>query len=155
MGDATTGGLIPNLLFEGKATLGERLQGLHKQLIDTVPCIDRIACAIYDQREDLLKTFINSTRSGEPITAYEFRLSDSLSLNRLAKSGEYRVIADIPSALAPNTVHSAWVIKQGYQSSFTVPMYDNGTFMGFIFSTLCNAMRSLRRCSVISVFIAL
>jgi HD-GYP domain-containing protein (c-di-GMP phosphodiesterase class II) len=35
--------------------------------------------------------------------------------------------------LAPNTVHSAWVIKQGYQSSFTVPMYDNGTFMGFIF----------------------
>jgi HD-GYP domain-containing protein (c-di-GMP phosphodiesterase class II) len=133
MGDATTGGLIPNLLFEGKATLGERLQGLHKQLIDTVPCIDRIACAIYDQREDLLKTFINSTRSGEPITAYEFRLSDSLSLNRLAKSGEYRVIADIPSALAPNTVHSAWVIKQGYQSSFTVPMYDNGTFMGFIF----------------------
>lgn len=124
---------LPNRLFEGKATLGERLQGLHRQLIDTVPCIDRIACAVYDQRDDLLKTFINSTRTGEPITAYEFKLSDSVSLSRIAKSGEFRVIADIPDALAPNTAHSAWVIKQGYQSSFTVPMYDNGAFMGLIF----------------------
>jgi HD-GYP domain-containing protein (c-di-GMP phosphodiesterase class II) len=129
----TAGNGLPNRLFEGRATLGERLQGLHRQLIDTVPCIDRIACAIYDQRDDLLKTFINSTRSGEPITAYEFKLSESVSLSRLAKSGEFRVIADIPAALAPNTLHSSWVIKQGYLSSFTVPMYDNGAFMGFIF----------------------
>lgn len=130
---AISGNWLPNQLFEGKATLSERLEGLHKQLIDTVPCVDRIACAIYDQRDDLLKTFINSTRSGEPITAYEFKLSDSISLSRLAKSGDFRVIADIPGSLAPNTVHSAWVIRQGYQSSFTVPMYDNGAFMGFIF----------------------
>jgi len=124
---------LPNRLFEGKATLDERLQGLHRQLIDTVSCVDRIACAIYDQPEDLLKTFINSTRSGESITAYQFKLSDSVSLSHLAKSGEFRVIVDIPASLAPNTAHSAWVIKQGYQSSFTVPMYDNGAFMGFIF----------------------
>jgi HD-GYP domain-containing protein (c-di-GMP phosphodiesterase class II) len=124
---------VPSQLFDGETTLGERLGVLHKQLIDTVPCVDRIACAIYDARDDLLKTFINSTRSGEPITAYQFRLSESASLNRLAKSGQVRVISDISSALAPNTPHSSWVIKQGYQSSFTVPMYDSGAFMGFIF----------------------
>jgi HD-GYP domain-containing protein (c-di-GMP phosphodiesterase class II) len=124
---------VPEQLFAPGTTLSQRLEGLHAQLMATVTVVDRIACAIYDPAEDLLKTFINSTRSGEAITAYQFKLSDSPSLSRLAKSGEFRVLEDIPSTLAPNTPHSTWVLKQGYQSSFTVPMFDGGGFIGFIF----------------------
>lgn len=124
---------VPAQLFAPGTTLTQRLERLHAQLMVSIPVVDRIACAIYDPAEDLLKTFINSTRSGDAITAYQFRLGDSPSLSRLAKSGEFRVLEDIPAILAPNTPHSAWVLKQGYKSSFTVPMYDGGGFIGFIF----------------------
>ena len=125
---------IPAKLFTPGTTLTQRLEGLHRQLMASVPVVDRIACAIYDPEEDMLRTFINSTRSGEAISAYQFKLSDSISLSRLAKSGEFRVLEDIPATIAPNTPHSTWVLKQGYKSSFTVPMYDGAGFIGFIFS---------------------
>ena len=120
-------------LIAGAHTLNERLRHLHDHLLETVPSIDRIACALYDATEDKLKTFINSTRDGEAISAYEFRLADSPSLSALAQSGEFRVIDDIPAVLQANSQHSAWVLKQGYRSSFTVPIYGHGEFLGFIF----------------------
>jgi HD-GYP domain-containing protein (c-di-GMP phosphodiesterase class II) len=80
-----------------------------------------------------LRTFINSTRSGSAITGYEFKLSKSRSLSGLAASGENRVIDYIPAVVPGDSAHSAWLLKQGYCSSFTVPMYDNGMFSGVIF----------------------
>ena len=117
----------------GGSTLTTRVRNLHDRLMESVPCVDRIACALYDAKDDLLKTFINCTRSGEPITGYEFRLSDSRSLTLLAKTGEFRVLDDIPNLIKPDTRHSQWVLKQGYQSSFTVPIYHNGLFIGLVF----------------------
>ena len=45
-------------------TLTQRLNELHDRLLETVPVVDRIACALYDENDDVLKTFINSTRAG-------------------------------------------------------------------------------------------
>ena len=72
------------------STLTQRLQVLHDRLLATAPAVDRIACALYDEQEDTLKTFINSTRTGEALSAYEYRLSESQSLSALAASGEFR-----------------------------------------------------------------
>lgn len=114
-------------------TLQERLKKLHDRLLETIPQIDRIGCAIYDSSTDMLKTFINSTRKGIPISGYEYSLADSKSLSNLALSREQRVIDDIEKSLQPINKHSAWVLEQGYKSSFTVPMYDQGSFIGFLF----------------------
>ena len=114
-------------------TLGQRLQALHSRLLETVPAVDRIACALYDEDDDTLRTFINSTRSGKPITGYEYRLADSHALGELARSGEFRVLDNIAQAIQSDTAHSAWLREQGYRSSFTVPLYDTGAFMGFVF----------------------
>ena len=114
-------------------TLNQRLNSLHQRLLTTHPSVERIACAIYDNKADLLKTFINSTRVGRPIGGYSVKLSDSLSLSKLAKTGGVRVIDDIPASTNPSTLHGSWLLKQGYRSSFTVPMYSNGSFIGFIF----------------------
>ena len=118
---------------DGAGTLNERLDRLHDRLLESVPTVDRIACALYDTAEDRLKTFINSTRAGDAIAGYEFKLADSVSLSRLAKSGEFRVIDDIPAVIGADSAHSAWLLSQGYRSSFTAPMYDNGSFNGLIF----------------------
>ena len=115
------------------ASLGERLEELHHSLLERIPCIDRIACVRYDRGDDLLKTFISSTRTGIPISRYEYKLANSRSLSELAASGDFRVIDDIPSAVSPGNFHSDWLHDQGYRSSMTVPVFDNGNFFGLVF----------------------
>ncbi len=118
-------------------TLNERLSVLHDRILSSTPIVDRIAVAIYDASNDILKTFINSTRSGEAINAYEYKLSDSPSLYRLATSGEPRVINEIQHSIKSSSTHSQWLREQGYQSSLTLPLYDNSQFIGFIFFDSC------------------
>lgn len=116
-----------------RGTLTNRLAHLHDQLLEKVPDIDRIACALYDKKSDTLKTFINSTRTGHAIERYEYLLGESQALHDLARSGDFRVLDEIGSAITSNTQHSAWLLEQGYRSSFTVPIYDNEDLLGFIF----------------------
>lgn len=115
------------------ASLSQHLHCLHGRLLETIPVVDRVACVIYDPKDDLLKTFVNSTRHGQAITAYEARLADSASLTRLARDRELRVVDDIPATIEPSNTHSRWLLEQGYHSSFTVPMYDGAAFLGFVF----------------------
>ncbi len=117
--------------------LNDRLSKLHDQLLEMVPCIDRIACVLYDDDSDRLKTFVNSTRSGEAIKGYEFPLKESASLSAIASSGRPRVIDDIQAAVKPNSLHSNWLLEQGYRSSLTVPLTDQGQFIGFVFYDSC------------------
>ncbi|MFU8886480.1 MAG: HD-GYP domain-containing protein [Cyanobacteriota bacterium] len=113
--------------------LGQRLQQLHGQLLEMVPDVDRIACVLYDPQDDLLKTFVNSTREGVAISGYEFRLADSASLSGVASSGLPRILDDIPATVQGTSLHSVWLLKEGYRSSLTVPLYDKGAFIGFLF----------------------
>lgn len=118
---------------ESDCSLNERLNNLHDRILSAIPVIDRIAVVIYDASDDNLKTFINSTRKGEAITSYDFKLSDSPSLYKLATRGEPRVINEIQEVIKSNSSHSNWLLQQGYRSSFTLPIYDNGEFIGFVF----------------------
>lgn len=126
-------GLSVKALISGSGTLSERLSALHQQLLETVPSVDRIACALYDASDGSLKTFINSTRKGQAITGYEYKLADSHSLSQLASTGNFRVLDDLSSAITSDTAHSKWLLEQGYQSSFTVPLFDSQDLLGFVF----------------------
>ncbi len=97
------------------------------------PDVDRVACVLHDPATDMLKTFINSTRSGEALAAYEYPLSQSESLSALARGTDLRLLTDIHAKLAPTTTHSAYILREGYQSSLTVPLWYQGEFLGFIF----------------------
>ncbi len=120
-------------LFRDDCSVSHRLAALHARVLQTMPDIGRIACALYEPRQDLLKTFINSTREGQAITGYEARLSECTELQQLAQNGSCRIIDDIRRQVRPGNRHSDWLLAQPYRSSFTVPMYDHGGFLGFIF----------------------
>lgn len=120
-------------LIGNTGTLTDRLSALHDRLLQTVPAIDRIACTLYDAQDDKLKTFINSTRHGEALQSYEASLSASASLREMAESGGFRVLDDIAQAIRSDSAHSQWLLEQGYQSSFTVPYYEQTQLLGFIF----------------------
>ena len=121
------------VLLEHTDTLSERLGLIHQQVLRAVPALDRIACALYDPDQDLLKTFINSTRDGQPIAGYQYRLADSASLSALARSGATRVIEHMEAEVHSTARHAQWVREQGYQSSFTIPLYDGDAFMAMLF----------------------
>ncbi len=120
-------------LFQGDGSVNERLSALHDRILETMPHIARIACTLYDKSQDQLKTFVNSTRKGMALHAYQAKLSDSYSLQQLASSGKCRAIENISDIITHSSPHSDWLLQQNYKSSFTVPMYDNGQLLGFIF----------------------
>ncbi|WP_447072993.1 hypothetical protein [Shewanella indica] len=111
----------------------ERLERIHEHLLLSYPWVDRIACALYHESTWLLKTFINSTHRGQAIVGYGYPMSDSPVLSQLADTGQYRVIDDIKANILPENSHSRWLLEQDYNSSFTVPLYDEQRFLGFLF----------------------
>lgn len=125
-------GILAQVLQPG-STLSQRLEGLHHNLLDQVPVVERIACALFDPGSGELKTFINSTRSGVPIKAYNYPISASKSLSQIMETGKARVIDEIQQQVTANAEHSRWLLQQGYQSSYTVPMYGANGFLGLIF----------------------
>ncbi len=92
-------------LFQGQGSVNERLSTLHTRILLTMPAVDRIACVLYDQQTDLLKTFVNSTRQGIAIEGYQAKLADSHELKILADSGRCRVIDAIAENVRPGSIH--------------------------------------------------
>ena len=117
--------------------LSQQLRILHHRLVESFPNVDRMACALYDPKDDLLKTFINRTRACVALKGYEFKLSESYSLSQLARKRENRVLDDIPNEISSQSAHARWVEEQGYLSSFTVPLYSNDELLGFVFFDSC------------------
>lgn len=115
------------------SSLTSRLEKFHSSLLERVPTIDRVACVRYEAGDDMLRTFIHSARTGRPLTLYEARLAQTGALAELAASGTFRVIDDIRASIVRGNAHSDWLLEQGYASSMTVPLYDNGAFFGLIF----------------------
>ncbi len=151
----------PKLLAHAVEGLTEQLQILHQRIIESFTTVERMACALYDPKEDVLKTFINSTRVGTAIRNYEFKLSDSYSLSQMVLRRENRVLNDIPLEVSSQAAHARWVEEQGYRSSFTVPLFHGEELLGIVFfdSTKIAAFTpKLQRdlllyCNLISMFI--
>lgn len=95
--------------------------------------INRIAVALYDAKTDVLKTFIHSSGGDQPLTLYQFPLSEARSLTEIVKSGTPRVINDLTIFNGCTHEHTQKIAGQGYGSSYTLPMFMNGNFFGFVF----------------------
>jgi HD-GYP domain-containing protein (c-di-GMP phosphodiesterase class II) len=114
-------------------TLSEKLESIHKVLKNRFPFIDRVAVAVYDAKTDLLKTFSHSSGRQAPLVRYEAKMGDSRSLMEILESGMPRVINDLTVFGSSEREHTQRIAAQGYVSSYTMPMYINGTFFGFVF----------------------
>ncbi len=118
-------------------TLNNQLSDIHQRLRVSDPNIDRISFALYDEENDKLKTYADSTFHGYELMHYEFPLSDLPALKVCSETGESRYLGDIPNQLNPNYPHTKWLIEQGYRSSLAVPVFQDQKFIGFIFLNSC------------------
>ncbi len=116
-----------------KDILGAKILSLHSELMRSFPELSRLAVAIYDKETDLLKTFADSTADHSPIRHYNAKLSDVPSLKALADGHQTRIIDDLNDLASSSSMHSRWLVCEGFRSSYTVPMYSHDHLIGFLF----------------------
>ena len=113
--------------------LEQKLAAIHEALYAQVDFVDRISVAAYDRATDLLKTFLASAPGRNDLVRYEARLSDLPTLSEILRSGRPRVVNDLGIFRRGRHLHTRILEEEGYLSSYTVPMYLDGSFWGFIF----------------------
>jgi len=120
-------------LLNRSLPLQDKLEYIHTVLRERYAFISRISIAIYDPKTDLLKTYVHSSGGDQPLSHYQAKLSEASSLQEILDAGKPRVIDNMTLLAGGNQEHTRRIREQGYQASYTMPMYLNSVFFGFIF----------------------
>jgi len=115
------------------ASLKDKLVRTHQAVQARLPFIARIAIALYDPKTNLLKTYLHSSGEADPLSQYQSSLSDAPSLANILKQGRPRVINNMVTMEDQRHEHTRRIGRTGYQASYTMPIFTNGVFLGFIF----------------------
>jgi HD-GYP domain-containing protein (c-di-GMP phosphodiesterase class II) len=114
-------------------TLSDKLRAIHQRIRERHNFVDRIAVAMYDPKTDLLKTFLHSSGPDDPLSRYQAKLGESRSLQEIRETHRPRVINDMAALGTSDKEHALRIAAHGYLSSYTLPMFSNDAFFGFIF----------------------
>jgi HD-GYP domain-containing protein (c-di-GMP phosphodiesterase class II) len=113
--------------------LRARIQEIHWAVRSFMPFVARIAVAIYDPETTLLKTFVHSSEGEDPLPHYQAPLDEVPSLRKIIEEGRPRVIQNMLTFEDAESEHSKRLGRSGYAASYTLPMFSNSTFFGFVF----------------------
>ncbi len=113
--------------------LKQKLVSAHQVIKNSMPFIARIAIAIYDPETRVLKTFIHSSEDESPLENYQALIDDAPSLKRILDKGKPRVINNLLTFDKSDKEHNKRLGRAGYAASYTMPIFNNGDFLGFIF----------------------
>lgn len=120
-------------LLNKSAPLRDKLRFLHSHVKQKYAFITRIAVAIYDPVSGHLRTYVDSMEEENPLSNYQTDLNNAPSLLEILKKGRPRVVNDLEIFRAGEQVHTQRIAQQGYSASYTLPMYHNDIFFGFVF----------------------
>jgi HD-GYP domain-containing protein (c-di-GMP phosphodiesterase class II) len=113
--------------------LRDKLVSTHRVIQSHFPFIARIAVAIYDPKTTILRTYLHSSGADDPLPHYQAPLSEAPSLERILREGHPRVINNLVTFEDGTREHTRRIGRQGYAASYTMPMFSNGVFFGFLF----------------------
>jgi HD-GYP domain-containing protein (c-di-GMP phosphodiesterase class II) len=114
-------------------SLKDKLVSAHNVVQEKFPFIARIALTIYDPETKVLKTYMHSSGEDKPLYNYQALLDDAPSLKEILKKGKPRVVNNLVTFEHSEHEHAQRIGRQGYAASYTMPMFHNGEFVGFIF----------------------
>lgn len=113
--------------------LGEKLCSIHKVIKGQFEFVERVAVAIYDAKTDVLKTYVNSTDGDSPLDHYQASLAKSPSLLEIVKLKTPRIVNNLGIFDKSEKEHARKIRERGFASSYTMPMFLNDVFFGFVF----------------------
>ncbi|MEQ1775868.1 MAG: HD domain-containing phosphohydrolase [Burkholderiales bacterium] len=114
------------------APLREKLTLAHQTVQQSLPFIARIALTLYDPDTRVLKTYLHSSSGQEPMQHYQAIIDNAPSLVEILKRGHPRVINNMLTTQSEHE-HTRRIGREGYAASYTLPMFNNGNFIGFLF----------------------
>ena len=113
--------------------LKQKLTSAHRVIRESLPFVARIAIALYDPETRVLKTFIHSSGDDNPLDNYQALIDDAPSLKRVLEQGSPRVINNMLTFDKSDREHNQRLGRAGYAASYTMPIFNNGDFLGFVF----------------------
>jgi HD-GYP domain-containing protein (c-di-GMP phosphodiesterase class II) len=140
--------------------LTEKLRFLHQIIRQDFPFLDRLAIALFDEKTQILKTYTHSTEGNDsPVTTYEAPLSSAPSLHAIIEHRRPRLVQDLNIFSQGTHEHTKRIAAKGYKSSYTMPLYQGRTFIGFLFFNSLQAhpftSHSLRQIDIYGHLVAL
>ena len=113
-------------------SLSDKLIAAHQAVQKSLPFVARIAIALYDPETKLLKTYMHSSGEDNPLEHYQTLIDEAPSLKEILKRGQPRVINNMLT-FEGGKEHQKRLGRQGYAASYTIPLFNNGAFFGFLF----------------------
>jgi len=115
------------------APLKEKIVSAHRLVQEYYPFIARIAITLYDPQTRVLKTYMHSSGGLHPLEHYKSLIDDAPSLKEILKKGRPRVINNMVILENSRHEHAKRIGREGYAASYTLPMFNDGDFFGFLF----------------------
>jgi HD-GYP domain-containing protein (c-di-GMP phosphodiesterase class II) len=112
--------------------LKSKLVCAHKVVRQYFPYVARIAITVYDSETKELSTYLHTGEDGVSPHYRDF-LGNAPSIEKLVNSGQPQVIANMVTTEDENTERYRRVGRHGYATSYTMPMFNRGVLLGFIF----------------------
>lgn len=119
--------------LNNSGSLKEKLLAAHQTVKKMAPFVARIAIALYDPETKVLKTYMHSSGDDNPLENYQTLIDNAPSLKEILERGQPRVINNMLTYEDAKSKHHQRLGRQGYAASYTMPMFDNGLFFGFLF----------------------
>ena len=118
--------------LNGEGSLRARIREIHWAVRTFMPFVARIAVAIYDPKTTFLKTFVHSSDGDDPLPHYQAPLGEVPSLARLLRRST-RASSSTAHVRGRGERHSRRLGRSGFAASYTMPIFSNGAFLGFVF----------------------
>jgi len=119
--------------LNGSGSLKDALIEAHRHVQETFPFIARIAVALYEPATRLLKTYVHSSGEDSPLDNYQAVIDEAPSLKATLDAGLPRVINNMLTFEDGRHEHTRRIGRQGYAASYTLPLFHQGEFFGFLF----------------------
>lgn len=113
-----------------KDSFSNKLKATHRVIKETFSFIARISITIYDPETEILKTFLHSSGKDDPLSHYQSLFENAPSLKNILERGRPRVVNDLNKFAQGEHEHTQKIKHQGYAASYTMPMYNEGIFIG-------------------------
>ena len=121
-------------LLNESLPLTDKLRFLHQTIRVDFPFIDRLSIALYDAKTETLKAYTYSAEGDDdPVATYEAPLSSAPSLCSIIENRRPRLVQDLGIFSKGTHEHTKRIAAKGYKSSYTIPLYQSGSFVGFLF----------------------
>lgn len=113
--------------------LKEKLVSIHQVVKQSLPFIARIAVTLYDPKTRVLKTFLHSSDGENPLPHYQVPLDEAPSLKKILAEKNPRIINNMLTFDDGSKEHDKRLGRAGYAASYTMPIFNDGDFLGFLF----------------------